>query len=73
MYVNKTKFERNSSQQYYHMPCIGKKKHTYKQKRCIGTQLPDADSNLDKLPFPLILSQYFEPPRDVTAAMLVVK
>ena len=32
MYVNKTKFERNSSQQYYHMPCIGKKK-TYIQAK----------------------------------------
>ena len=69
MYVNKTKFERNSSQQYYHMPCIGKK-NIHTSKRGV---LVYADSNLDKNPFPLILSQYFEPPRDVTAAMLVVK
>ena len=25
MYVNKTKFEGNSSQQYYHMTCVGEK------------------------------------------------
>ena len=28
MHVNKTKFERNSSLEYYHMTCIGKTKHT---------------------------------------------
>ena len=28
MQVNKTKIERNSSQEYYHMTCIGKTKHT---------------------------------------------
>ena len=58
MCVNRTKFEGNSSQQYYHMTCIGKKK-TYKQKSSIGIQLPDADSNLNKLPFPLILLSIF--------------
>ena len=58
MYVNKTKFEGNSSQQYYHMTCIGGKK-TYKQKSSIGIQLPDADSNLHKLPFPLISLSIF--------------
>ena len=33
MHVNKTKFERNGSLEYYHMTCIGKK--TYKLKRSI--------------------------------------
>ena len=28
MHVNKTKFERNSSLEYYHMICIGKTKNT---------------------------------------------
>ena len=28
MYVNETKFERNSSLEYYHMTCNGKTKHT---------------------------------------------
>ena len=28
MHVNKTKFERNSSLEFYHMTCIGKTKHT---------------------------------------------
>ena len=28
MRLNKTKFERNSSLEYYHMTCIGKTKHT---------------------------------------------
>ena len=28
MHVNKTKFERNSSPEYYHMTCIGQTKHT---------------------------------------------
>ena len=28
MHVNKTKFERNSSLDYYHMACIGKATHT---------------------------------------------
>ena len=28
MHVNKTKFERNSSLEYYHMTCIGKTEHT---------------------------------------------
>ena len=28
MHVNKTKFERNNSLEYYHMTCIGKTKHT---------------------------------------------
>ena len=28
VYVNKTKFERNSSLEYYRMTCIGKTKHT---------------------------------------------
>ena len=28
MHESKTKFERNSSQEYYHMTCIGKTKHT---------------------------------------------
>ena len=28
MHMNKTKFERNSSLEYYHMTCIGKTKHT---------------------------------------------
>ena len=27
MHVNKTKFERNRSLEYYHMTCIGKTKH----------------------------------------------
>ena len=28
MHVNKTKFERKSSLEYYHITCIGKTKHT---------------------------------------------
>ena len=28
MQVNKTKFERNGSLEYYHLTCIGKTKHT---------------------------------------------
>ena len=28
MHESKTKFERNSSQEYYHMTCFGKTKHT---------------------------------------------
>ena len=28
MHVNETKFERNSSLEYYHMTCIAKTKHT---------------------------------------------
>ena len=28
VHVNKTKLERNSSVEYYHMTCIGKTKHT---------------------------------------------
>ena len=37
MYVNKTKLERNSSLEYYHMTSIGKTKHTFKIKRSIHT------------------------------------
>ena len=31
MQVNKTKFERNISLEYYHVTCIGKTKHTGKR------------------------------------------
>ena len=37
MYVNKTKLERNSSLEYYHMTGIGKTKHTFKIERSIHT------------------------------------
>ena len=47
MHVNKTKFERNSSLEYYHMTCVGKTKHKQKRSICcvesfaiiIGNQL----------------------------------
>ena len=60
MDVNKTKFERNISQQYDHMTCIEKKNIQAKEVYW--------DPNFPSLWF---YSQYFEPPRDVTAAMLV--
>ena len=46
-YVNKTKFERNSSLEYYHITCIGKTK-TYKLKSSSGfrnTYPLDSDSS----------------------------
>ena len=36
MHVNNKKIERNSSLEYYHMTCIGKK--TYKLKRSTNVQ-----------------------------------
>ena len=36
MHVHKTKFERNSSLEYYHLTCIGKTIKTYKLKRTTG-------------------------------------
>ena len=37
---NKTKFERSSSLQYYHMTCAGKTKHTCKPKSSIVSATP---------------------------------
>ena len=38
MHVDKTKFERNSSLEYYHMTCTGK------LKRCIESGASDSES-----------------------------
>ena len=36
MHVNKTKFERNGSLEYYHMTCIGKQNIPAKEDCCCG-------------------------------------
>ena len=72
MYVNKTKFEENSSQQYYHMTCIGEKKHTSKRV-LLGSNFRMPIRTYTNFPSLWFYSQYFEPPGDVTAAMLMVK
>ena len=42
MQMNKTKFERNSTLEYYRMTCIGKTKHTSTCNICAVNQTQDA-------------------------------
>ena len=48
MQVNKTKFERNGSLEYYHLTCIGKNK-TYKLNRSIEGDVRTNENAFTKL------------------------